>query len=175
MTGERIRLVPLGPRHVDATFEALQDPEGLRLTGTHQTFTYEQIERWCASREEQPDRLDMVIELNDTGAYAGELSVNEFDLDNESAGFRIALVSGFQGQGIGPEATRLILGYVFDVVGLHRVQLEVFSFNERARRSYEKCGFVVEGRLRDALFWHGERHDTIVMGILRSEFSSLHG
>ncbi|WP_129669690.1 GNAT family N-acetyltransferase [Phytoactinopolyspora endophytica] len=169
LTGQRVRLAPLAPRHTEATFKSLRDPEVLRLTGTHTVFTREQIERWCATRADQEDRLDMAIEDVHTGEYAGELSLNGIDTDNESAGFRIALISEFQGQGFGPESTRLILSYAFDVIGLHRVQLEVFSFNEPAIRSYEKCGFVLEGRMRDALLWDGQHHDTLIMGILRSE------
>lgn len=171
LSGARIRLAPLGPQHAAATYRSLQDPEVLRLTGTHRTFTMDQIERWCATRADQADRLDMAIEDIGTDEYAGELSLNDIDADNESAGFRIALIRKYQGQGYGQEATRLILDYAFSKIGLHRVQLEVFSFNERAKRSYEKCGFVVEGRLRDALCWDGERHDTLIMGVLKSEFS----
>lgn len=169
LTGERIRLVPLGPQHARDAFEALQDPEVLRLTGTHRTFTFEEIEIWCASRAEQTDRIDMAIEDISTGDYAGGLSLNGVDSDNESAGFRIDLIATYRGRGYGPEATRLILRYAFDEIGLHRVQLEVFWYNERALRSYEKCGFVLEGRMREALRWDGHWHDTLVMGVLRSE------
>ena len=52
------------------------------------------------------------------------------------------------------------------MVGLHRVELDVYAFNERARRAYERCGFVVEGRLRDALRWDGEWHDALVMAVV---------
>ena len=51
------------------------------------------------------------------------------------------------GQGYGTEATGLMLWLAFERIGLHRVGLSVFSFNERAIRSYEKAGFRLEGRL----------------------------
>ena len=62
----------------------------------------------------------------------------------------------------GTEATRLIVGYGFEKLGLHRISLEVYAFNPRARRAYEKVGFVAEGVLRDALLWEGERVDATV-------------
>jgi RimJ/RimL family protein N-acetyltransferase len=71
--------------------------------------------------------------------------------------------------GYGTEVTRLVVDYALDVVRLHRLSLEVFDHNRRARRVYEKCGFVVEGRLRDALLWDGRRHDTLTMAILASD------
>ncbi|PZF84435.1 GNAT family N-acetyltransferase [Jiangella anatolica] len=170
LTGERIRLVPLGPEHAQALFESLRDAESARLTGTHQTFTREAIDAFCASRADQDDRLDWAIEDAGSGSYAGGLAVNEVDADNETAGFRIDLVPAYQGRGIGPEAIELMLAYLFEEVGVHRVGLEVYAFNPRAQRSYEKAGFVVEGRLRDSLLWAGERVDTVVMGLLRPDW-----
>jgi hypothetical protein len=70
-----------------------------------------------------------------------------------------------RGQGYGTEVTRLAIDHAL-AVGLHRVSLTVFAFNPRARRVYEKCGFVLEGRLRDALYWDGEWHDDLVMSVV---------
>ncbi|WP_198663430.1 GNAT family N-acetyltransferase [Jiangella endophytica] len=170
LTGERIRLVPLGPEHAEAVFESLQEPESARLTGTHQTFTRAAIDAFCASRAAQDDRLDWAIEDAASGEYAGGLAVNEVDEDNETAGFRIDLVATYRGRGLGPEAMELMLRHLFEAVGVHRVGLEVYAFNPRAQRSYEKCGFVVEGRVRGALLWQGERVDAILMGLLRADW-----
>ena len=63
----------------------------------------------------------------------------------------------------------MVVGYALDTVGLHRVQLEVYAFNPRAQRVYEKCGFRVEGRRREVLLWEGERVDVLDMGILRTD------
>jgi RimJ/RimL family protein N-acetyltransferase len=65
---------------------------------------------------------------------------------------------------------QLALTYGFDDLRLHRIDLRVLAFNERAIRCYRKCGFVVEGRLRDAALVDGERHDDLIMGLLASEF-----
>jgi RimJ/RimL family protein N-acetyltransferase len=165
---ERLRLEPLGPQHFDGAWAALHDPESVRLTGTHATFTEEQIQGWLATRAEAGDRADWaVIRLAD-GAYLGEVVLNDLDADNETVGFRIAL-SGERavGHGYGTEATRAVLRYAFETAGVHRVELEVVEFNARARRSYEKCGFVVEGVRREAWLWDGVRSDVISMAALR--------
>lgn len=172
LTGERIRLVPLGPEHAEALFESVQEPESARLTGTHRTFTRADTDAFCASRADQDDRLDWAIEDVATGEYAGGLAVNDIDFDNETGGFRIDLVAKYRGRGLGPEAIELMLAHLFDEVGLHRVGLEVYAFNPRAQRSYEKCGFQVEGRLPESLLWDGERVDTILMGLLRADWQA---
>jgi RimJ/RimL family protein N-acetyltransferase len=55
-------------------------------------------------------------------------------------------------------------------MNLHRVELEVFDYNSRAIRCYEKCGFKLEGRRREAMFRDGRYHDALIMAILREEF-----
>ncbi|MFE3883293.1 GNAT family N-acetyltransferase [Streptomyces lydicus] len=168
LTGDRIRLTPLSARHAAAFHASAVDPETRRLTGTHHDFTLEELQAWCAGRADCPDRLDLAVEDRESGAFLGELALNDIDTPNARGGFRIALVPGATDRGIGTEAIRLLLDYAFDRVGLHRVQLEVWDYNPRARRAYEKCGFEVEGRMREALFWDGAWHDVFVMAALRT-------
>ncbi len=158
------------------------DDEINHFTGTHADFSREQIEAWCASRPEQTDRLDMAVTDADTGEWLGEAVVNDWDPDNRSCSFRIALGANARNRGVGTEATRLhlpapatsdrIIDYVFDVIddpSVNRISLEVFDFNQRGLAVYEKVGFVREGVLRDALFWQDDFHDAIVMSILRRD------
>jgi RimJ/RimL family protein N-acetyltransferase len=168
--GDAVVLRRLDASYFDGVWQSLHDPESVRLTGTPATFTRERVERYLADRPMAKDRADWAITRAADGAFLGEVVLNELDAPNESMSFRIALGGPYAfGRGYGTEATRLVLGFAFDTVGLHRVGLEVFDFNTRAQRVYEKCGFVREGVLRDALLWHGTRHDTVVMSILSTD------
>ena len=71
---------------------------------------------------------------------------------------------------MGTEAARLVLGYAFDTLGLHRISVRVLARNRRAIRSYEKCGFRTEGRERETVFLKGQWEDDIMMGLLDREF-----
>ncbi|MGE5223429.1 MAG: GNAT family N-acetyltransferase [Omnitrophica WOR_2 bacterium] len=77
------------------------------------------------------------------------------------------------GKGYGTDAMRIILGYAFRELNLHRLTLDVFEYNPRAVRSYEKAGFKVEGRARKMLHREGRRWDLIYMGILKEEWEHL--
>jgi RimJ/RimL family protein N-acetyltransferase len=153
-----------------------EDAESCRLTGSHPREPADEarLHAWYATRVGQDDRLDLAIVDHATGAVVGETALNGWDADNESCTFRIALVPGRYGEGLGTEATRLVCGYGFEKLGLHRISLEVFSFNPRARRSYEKVGFVAEGTLRETLCWEGTWVDATVMSILAGEWEQ-HG
>lgn len=78
-------------------------------------------------------------------------------------------------RGLGTGATRLILAHGFETVGLHRIELSVYTFNPRARRVYDKVGFVYEGTMRDALLCEGEWIDADTMSILESEWARHRG
>jgi RimJ/RimL family protein N-acetyltransferase len=79
----------------------------------------------------------------------------------------------FWSKGYGSDAMRLMLRYAFTELNLHRVSLTVFEQNPRGIRSYEKCGFRHEGRIRDFLLRDGRRSDMLHMGILRTEWENL--
>lgn len=166
----RLRLEPLGSEHLEGTWAGLQNPESMRLTGTHATFTRPQIEAWLSGLADTDGRADWAIILEADGTHIGEVVLNDYDEDNASIGFRIALNADSRfGQGYGTEATRAVVEHAFGVIGVHRISLEVYAFNPRAQRVYEKCGFQMEGRLRDALQWNGEWIDAVLMGMLSTD------
>lgn len=74
-------------------------------------------------------------------------------------------------KGYGTDAMNVILRFAFDELNLYRISLNVFEYNQRAIRSYEKVGFVVEGREREFLRRAGRRWDMIFMGLLREEWA----
>ncbi len=76
----------------------------------------------------------------------------------------------YWGNGYGTDAMRAILHFAFTELNLYRVSLNVFEYNPRAIRSYEKAGFVAEGRQRQVLNRDGRRWDVIYMGILHEEW-----
>lgn len=166
----RLRLIPLGIEHLDSTMAGLEQEEFMRLTGTHGSFTREQVERFLARVSEADDRVDWAILRASDDMYLGEVVLNDLDVNNRSMNFRISLNDPANvGQGYGTEATRAVVHYGFETVGLHRISLGVYAFNPRARRVYEKCGFIHEGTERDALYWRGEWVDQHRMSILATD------
>ncbi|MFG2075778.1 Protein N-acetyltransferase, RimJ/RimL family [Nonomuraea maritima] len=174
LTGERVTLVPAGPEHVDGLIELISDPEVTRLTGSHGEISHEAARQWYATRADQRDRLDLAIMAG--GEYVGEVVLNELDAANLSCNLRIALIGPRAfGKGYGSEAISLVLDHAFGTTPLHRIRLDVFDFNDRARHVYEKAGFVVEGVERDSLLWDGAWHDSVLMAILRPEWQARSG
>lgn len=87
-----------------------------------------------------------------------------------SAGLGIAIWEPqHRSKGLGTEAMRLLGFYAFEVMNLHRLQLEVYEFNHKAFKSYKKIGFREVGRLRQATKIYNSYHDLITMDMLKNE------
>jgi RimJ/RimL family protein N-acetyltransferase len=182
LRGELVILRPFRVDDADVMARAIADPEVGRLTGSchssaesAEAHDLDTLRQWYSTRNDQPDRLDLAIIDRGTGACVGEAVLNEYEEGNRAVNFRILVGPGGRDRGLGTEATRLLLGHAFDVLGLHRVALEVYAFNPRARRAYEKVGFVTEGVRRDALRFDGEWVDAIVMSVLDHEWAVHRG
>ncbi|MCU7827385.1 GNAT family N-acetyltransferase [Kitasatospora sp. DSM 101779] len=177
LTGTAVQLRPFRPEDLPHITAALDDPEVLRLTGSahRPPIGADALARWYATRNEQTDRLDLAVVDLASGRCVGEVVLNEWDEPNLSCSFRTLIGPAGRGRGLGTEALRLLLGHAFDELGLHRVQLEVYSFNPRARRVYEKVGFVAEGVLREALRDGDGWADATVMAVLAGDWARHRG
>jgi RimJ/RimL family protein N-acetyltransferase len=175
VTGEQVVL----RRHVPSNLRAFQrwyaDPEVVRLTRYQDSpMRPEEIERFFAARALGSDSLAMAIHRRDDDRLIGTCALSQLDADNGSALFHITIGEKESwGRGFGTEATRLMIDHAFSGLGLHRVALTVFSFNERAIRSYRSVGFIVEGRAREAIWREGRWWDEISMSILDVDWQSL--
>lgn len=130
------------------------------------------VEHWFINKLPQMDpRTDGVfaVDLLD-GRHIGMADYRDVDPVAHSATVGITIgEKDLWGQGYGSEALELLVGYLFDHLNLHRVQLDTWSGNERAMRSFARIGFREEGRLRDAIWGPGRYFDSVVMGMVRSE------
>jgi len=107
----------------------------------------------------------------DAGRFIGHVRFHGKSAGDRRANLAIGIDDpAFLGQGYGAEAIRLALGHAFGQ-GLHRVSLRVLSNNLRAIACYRKCGFVEEGREREAALVDEAWQDDIVMGLLDREFA----
>jgi RimJ/RimL family protein N-acetyltransferase len=103
----------------------------------------------------------------------GNTDLRSIDYRSRTAEFGIVIgETDARGRGLGTEATRLMLDYAFNALGLGNVMLRVAEFNAAGRRAYEKAGFRVVGRRRQAHMMGGRLWDSIYMDCLASEFKS---
>ncbi len=148
------------------------DKEVARLTGCKEVFTKEEVTSFFLKSLEEKDRYFFLIIAPD-GRIIGESVINEIDWDLRCANFRIGLFHTTErGKGIGTWATEVTRDFAFEKLKLHRLELDVYSFNPRAEKAYLKAGFKREGVLRDAVMDGNQYADDILMAILEDEWKA---
>lgn len=172
--GEQVGIRPLGPFDAGAIRRFMLDREVAHLLFEEMllippsTFAMA-MALWAARLANQPEYGIITRD----GRLIGSTKLWRISEQNRSAMLTIYIGERQNwGRGYGTEALRLILREGFGRLGLKRVELHVFDFNERAIRSYEKAGFLREGMRRQALSRGATYHDIWVMGILREEFEA---
>jgi RimJ/RimL family protein N-acetyltransferase len=171
LDGSRVVLRRHDPENLAAFRTWYADPEIARLARYQQApMRPEEIERFFTARVVGPEAMAMAIHERETDRLIGTCAFSQLDGDNGSALYHITIgEKDAWGRGYGTEATRLMLDHAFDTLGLHRIALYVFEFNERAIRTYERCGFVVEGRSRESIHRDGRWWDELAMSVLETD------
>jgi len=129
----------------------------------------EEIERSLAEPQESGR---FVIEVEKDGEWQ-PAGVMGFDLANKRS--RIANLGGlavhpdFRGRHLADDAARLLQRHLLLELDFHRLQLEIYGFNERAIEHAERSGFVREGVKRKAYWRHGEWVDGVMFGLVRED------
>jgi RimJ/RimL family protein N-acetyltransferase len=172
ITGRLVELRHHTPANLSTVLRWYADPEIARLTRySTRPMPPEEVERFFRSRLLSTESVAYGIHVRQTGRFVGLTTFSSLDPDNGSVLFHITIGErDAWGQGFGTEVAQLMLWLAFERIGLHRVGLTVFSFNERAIRSYQKAGFRIEGRAREAIAREERYWDEIQMGILRDEW-----
>jgi RimJ/RimL family protein N-acetyltransferase len=163
------------PPDADFLLSLLGDDDVRQFLGPRTAATrdevLEEIERSLA----EPDGFGrFVIELD--GEPAGMLGFHVASERNRIARLeRLAVDSRFRGRRLADEAARLIQLHLIEELGYHRLELEIYAFNERACAHAERAGFVREGRKRKAYLKDGEWVDSVLYAVLAEELDSGRG
>jgi RimJ/RimL family protein N-acetyltransferase len=174
--GKRIRLRGVEKADVPKFHEWINDPDVNDGLEVYLPFSMADEEKWLENigGHEQAEK-PLAIEIRDGDGWRmiGNCGFFNIEWANRAAEFGIMIGDkSVWNKGYGTEAVELILQHGFETLNLHRVFLRVYSTNPRARRAYEKAGFVAEGAMREAVYRHGRYADVHFMSVLRPEWDA---
>ena len=171
IAGERVDLGPVRREHLPAFARWLNDFVVSRTTSRVRPMTMETLERSFERSVTAVDEVHFAIYEHDTARLIGSADLTH--INGRTAEFAIAIgEKDCWGKGYGAEATRLVLDYGFNALGLHNIMLTVYSHNERGIRAYRRAGFREIGRRREVIERGGQQHDLVYMDCLATEFES---
>ena len=132
-------------------------------------FTKEGHLDWIETRIKTGEVVQFVLCTADDRPI-GSVYLRDIDKENRKAEYGIFIgEKDSLSKGYGTEAAKLTISFAFEELSLHKLMLRVLGGNDRARRSYEKAGFVQEAYLKDELFLDGEYRDMILMACINPE------
>ena len=175
--GEEVRLRHNERSDLHNYVEWLNDPEVREPLSIILPMSLAEEEIWFeASLERDPIKRPFAIEVQEEGGWVHIGGCGFHVVDERARHAELGILIGaksYWGQGLGADAIKALMRHGFETLNLQRIYLRVFDFNDRAKALYKKLGFVEEGRLRQDCFRKGQYWDTILMGMLRSEWRQL--
>ncbi|MBV1934766.1 MAG: GNAT family N-acetyltransferase [Parvibaculaceae bacterium] len=118
---------------------------------------------------------DFFSVVNKAGDLIGHFQLTRNKRTHQTDLSRVAIGPAYRNKGYAGLMLQAALQFAFDDPIAHRLELRVFDFNVPAIRAYERLGFQVEGVRRQSVYMNGDYWNTVVMGILRSEYETRKG
>jgi len=174
--GKRVRLRKLERDDLTKFVDWFNDPDVRAGVSMFLPLSKVEEENWFEiMMERTPEEHALGIEVQEKNGWRmiGSCSLFNFDWRNRSAEYGIVIGDkAYWNQGYGTEVTQLILKHGFKTLNRNRISLRVFDTNIRARRAYEKAGYIHEGTLRQAEFKDGVYVDVHIMSVLRDDWQN---
>jgi RimJ/RimL family protein N-acetyltransferase len=174
--GDGFRLRRATPDDVDFLLDLVTHEEVEPFLAGRSARTREELLEELERQDAEPREFGrIVIEVDDNGSWQ-RAGVMGFSIANRRSRVahlgRLALHPDFWGRGLADDAARLLQRYLIFQLDYHRLELEIYGFNERAQRHAERSGFVREGVKRKAYWRHGEWTDGVLYGLIREDLEA---
>lgn len=170
LEGTLVRLRAFERVDADGLNQLFSDPDVLRGIGSvHFPQAIAGFREFVDRVRGSSSTMAFAIEALADRSPIGGCGLEDIEPAVRSATFGIWIGKPYWGRGFGTDATRVICRFGFRYLNLHRIELNVFTWNLAAVRAYEKVGFTVEGTRRHGGFDDGGHTDAYLMGLLEEE------
>ncbi|ANQ47983.1 GNAT family N-acetyltransferase [Flammeovirga sp. MY04] len=168
-----IELRPIQKENVNSFYQWLNDEEVIKysLSLFQKLNSKQEIQKWFNTVIDDRVNLNKGIYIKGTNNFIGYAGISNISTTNKSGEYYIFIGDkDYWGKGYGTATTTEIIKIGFTELGLNRIMLTVSEPNTGGLKAYQKAGFKLEGRLRQAAYRDHEFHDKIVMSILKEEY-----
>lgn len=140
------------------------------LGGTYRPYSQDDIVNWINFHNNNDSEVLLVIEDTAAAKLIGHVGLYKIDKVAKKTEYGILISDDdSRGKGYGSKATKLMVDYAFHTLGMHKVTAEVLSENLPSISMFKKCGFSVDGCLRDDVYKNDKYYDVLCMSILNED------
>lgn len=156
---------------VDELVNLKNNREAARMLGGNTpTYTCEDLMKWVDSHNNNKEEVLLVVYDETVKKLIGHVGLYKIDNLVKKAEYGILLADdNSRGKGYGTMCTKTMVNYAFDELKLHKVYAEVIVDNKASEAMFKKCGFKVDGVLRDDNFKNDRYYDVLTMSIFENE------
>lgn len=160
--GSKVQLREYRKEDISKVITYLNNPTTRRnmTPGIPYPYLLHDEDTWFSSQSALKDAYNFAIESIDTNTYLGGIGINGIDWKNSHC--MVGIFIGEEknrGMGYGTDAMKILSRFIFEQLNLHKIKLDVFSYNKQAIASYQKSGFTEEAVFKEELFRDGRYHD----------------
>lgn len=131
---------------------------------------FERFISWALRERESGNYICFAVVPEGLSAAVGLFQVRALDHGFSTAEWGFAIGSAFWGTGVFVESARLVLDFVFDAAGVHRLEARASTGNGRGNGALRKLGAMQEGVLRRSFFRNGRYHDQVLWSLLAEDW-----
>ena len=173
MPGLRVRLSIVGEEHLNDLFQLRGNIEAMRYLDRPMTYTLDDARNlWERSKAMEAEKtgFQLGIFLGDAPTMIGTIGFFRMHYDSARTEIGYMLQPRYWRQGYATEAVQVILQYGFEVMNFHRIEADINPDNDASIALCRKLGFRQEAHLRQNFYFGGRFTDTVIMGLLKSDF-----
>jgi RimJ/RimL family protein N-acetyltransferase len=174
LTGEMVTLRELRKSDAPSLLAMIATAEVARFISPPPTTVegFERFIEWTHRQRAAGTYACFAVVLGGTDTAIGIFQVRQLEPSFGTAEWGFALGSAFWGRGVFMDAARLTLGFVFDTLGVHRLEARAAIKNGRGTGALAKVGAIKEGLLRKSFYKDGEYLDQSLWSILREDWEA---
>ncbi|MEM2839657.1 MAG: GNAT family protein [Thermoplasmata archaeon] len=174
--GKKTKLVQVSMDYLQEYKRWINDPEVSDMLGLIGfPLSTDRERKWVEENIAPTESKYNFTILTRKGKPIGNITLREIDYVHRCATLGIMIgEKEYWDRGYGSDAIDALLGFAFDTLAMHRVELRALELNRRALECYKKCGFRIEGRRRKHWYYKGKYIDDVLMGILSDEWRKSH-
>ncbi|MCX6650322.1 MAG: GNAT family protein [Methanomassiliicoccales archaeon] len=173
LIGEKVDLVAAERSYVSLYEKWINDPEVTRWLKADSPISLQMEHNWVDNIRREGKMVFTI--LTKEGKPIGNAGLEDISWKYKRATMGILIgEKDYWSKGYGSDAITTLLRYCFEELGMRRVDLITDSENLRAQKAYKKCGFVVEGTMRQYRTKNGRNVDDLMLSILSKEWFAMH-
>jgi RimJ/RimL family protein N-acetyltransferase len=169
IAGEHVILRAFEREDAERCYRWMNDPNIVRTLKARYPIAFQNEIEWL-DRAQHPDSAErhFAIERKEDRAHIGNASIHDIDWVSHTGWFGLFIGEpSAWNKGFGTDAIRTLVRFAFDEMNMHKLRINVFDYNERAKHILQNAGFVQEGKLARDFYREGTYHDLVILSIFR--------